>query len=140
VWQQEFVWLFTIFHQAFRKNHPIAFEVRRVLAVAHVFGVYTPQQLADFLAVPPQQGSTEWKEWRVSQVKKRLRRFLVKHAAETRKPVMRTRAATRSRAGTTCSIDHRVMDRFGTLLRWTWSGESGRSHHVMRGQDLRGMV
>jgi hypothetical protein len=101
VWQQEFVWFFPIFHPEFRNNNPIAFEVRRVLAVAHVFGVYNPKQLADFLAVPPQQCSTEWKDWRVSQVKKMLRRFLVKHAAETRKPVMSKRAATRSRAGTT---------------------------------------
>jgi hypothetical protein len=35
MWQQEFIWFFTIFHQEFRKNNPIAFEVLMVLAVAH---------------------------------------------------------------------------------------------------------
>ena len=26
MWQQEFLWFFTIFHQEFRKNNAIAFE------------------------------------------------------------------------------------------------------------------
>ncbi len=30
MWQQEFLWFFTIFHQEFRKNNPIAFEVLMV--------------------------------------------------------------------------------------------------------------
>ena len=86
-----------------------------------MFGFYTPKQLADFLAVPPQQFSTELKEWSVYQVKKMLLRFLVKHAAEKRKPVMSQSAATRSRAGTTLSIDNRGIDRFGNLLRCPWN-------------------
>jgi hypothetical protein len=86
-----------------------------------VFGFYNPKQWADFLEVPPPQFSTELKDWSVYHVKKMLLRFMVKHAAEKRKPVMSKSAATRSRAGTTLSIDNRVMDRFGTLLRWTWN-------------------
>jgi hypothetical protein len=27
MWQQEFIWFFTIFHQEFRKNNGVAFEV-----------------------------------------------------------------------------------------------------------------
>ena len=97
MWQPEFLWFFTIFHHEFRKNNPIAFEVRMVLAVAHVFGCYNPKQLADCLEVPPQQFSTELQDWSVYQVKKMLRRFLVKQAAEKRKPVMSQSATTRSR-------------------------------------------
>ena len=41
MWQQEFTWFFTIFHQELRKNDPIAFEVLMVLALAHLFGFYT---------------------------------------------------------------------------------------------------
>jgi hypothetical protein len=92
-----------------------------VLAVAHVFGCYNPKQLADCLEVPPQQFSTELQDWSVYQVKKMLRRFLVKQAAEKRKPVMSQSATTRSRAGTTLSIDNSVIDRFGNLLRCTWN-------------------
>ena len=40
MWQQEFIWFFTIFHQEFRTNNPIAFEALMVLAVAHLFGFY----------------------------------------------------------------------------------------------------
>jgi hypothetical protein len=46
-----------------------------------------------------------------------LRRFMVKPAAEQRKPAMNTRASTWSRAGRSVSIDNRVMERFGTLMR-----------------------
>jgi Transposase DDE domain len=140
VWQQEFVWFFTIFHQEFRKNNPIAFEVLIVLAVAHLFGFYNPKQLADFLEVPHQQFYTELKDWSVYHVKKMLLRFMVKQAAEKLKAVMSQSAATRSRAGTTLSIDNSVMDRCGKLLRCTWSWYSGRYHQVIRGQDLLGIV
>ena len=54
MWQQEFIWFFTLFHHEFRTNNPIAFEVLMVLAVAHLFGFYNPKQLADFLEVPHQ--------------------------------------------------------------------------------------
>jgi DDE family transposase len=140
VWQQEFVWFFTLFHHEFRKNNPIAFEVLIVLAVAHLFGFYNPKQLADFLEVPHQQFYTGLKDWSVYHVKKMLLRFMVKQAAEKLKPVMSKSAATRSRAGTTLSIDNSVMDRFGNLLRCTWSWYSGRYHQVIRGQDLLGIV
>jgi hypothetical protein len=140
MWQQEFTWFFTIFHREFRKNNGVAFEVLMVLAVAHLFGFYNPKQLADFLDVPHQQFYTVLKEWSVYQVKKMLLRFMVKQAAEKLKPVMSKSAATRSRAGTTLSIDNSVMDRFGRLLRCPWSWYSGRYHKVIRGQDLLGVV
>ena len=140
MWQQEFLWFFTIFHHEFRKNNAIAFEVLMVLAVAHLFGFYNPKQLADFLEVPHQQFYTELKEWSVYQVKKMLLRFMVKQAAEQLKPVMSKSGATRSRAGTTLSIDNSVMDRCGKLLRCTWSWYSGRHHKVIRGQDLLGII
>src|SRR2546429_9180160 len=140
MWQQEFLWFFTIFHQEFRKNNGVAFETLMVLAVAHVFGFYNPKQLADFPEVPHQQFYSVLKEWSVYQVKKMLLHFRVKQAAEKLKPVMSKSAATRSRAGTTLSIDNSVMDRFGKLLRCTWSWHSGRCHDVVCGQDLLGIV
>jgi len=140
MWQQEFLWFFTIFHHEFRTNNAIAFEVLMVLAVAHLFGFYNPKQLADFLEVPHQQFYTELKDWSVYHVKKMLLRFMVKQAAEKLKPVLSKSAATRSRAGTTLSIDNSVMDRCGKLLRCTWSWYSGRYHQVIRGQDLLGIV
>jgi Transposase DDE domain len=140
MWQQEFIWFFTIFHHEFRKNNPVAFEVLMVLAVAHLFGFYNPKQLADFLEVPHQRFYAELKDWSVYQVKKMLLRFMVKQAAEKLQPVLSKSASTRSRAGATLSIDNSVMDRFGRLLRCMWSWYSGRYHKVIRGQDLLGIV
>ena len=140
MWQQEFLWFFTLFHHEFRKNHGVAFETLLVLAVAHLFGFYNPKQLADFLEVPPQQFYTVLKDWSVYQVKKMLLCFMVKQAAEKLKPVMSKSAATRSRSGTTLSIDNSVIDRFGNLMRCTWSWYSGRYHKVIQGQDLLGIV
>jgi len=140
MWQQEFIWFFTLFHHEFRTNNPIAFEVLMVLAVAHLFGFYNPKQLADFLEVPHQNFYAELKHWSIYQVKKMLLRFMVKQAAEQLTPVMSKSAATRSRAGMTLSIDNSVMDRCGKLLRCTWRWSSGRYHKVIRGQDVLGIV
>src|SRR5712691_13339130 len=140
MWQQELIWFFAIFHQEFRKNNPIAFEVLMVLAIAHVFGFYNPKQLADFLDLPHQKFYAELKDWSIYHVKKMLLRFMVKQAAEKLKPVMSKSASTRSRAGATLSIDNSVMDRFGKLIRCAYSWYSGRYHKVIRGQDLLGIV
>jgi hypothetical protein len=69
-----------------------------------------------------------------------LLRFMIIQAVEPLKPVLVKSAATRSRAGMTLSVDNSVMDRFGKLLRCTWSWYSGRCHDVIRGQDLLGIV
>ena len=140
MWQQEFIWFFAIFHQEFRKNNPIAFEVLMVLAVANLFGFYNPKQLADFLEVPHQKFYAELKQWSVYQVKKMLLRFMVKQAAEQLKPIMGKSEATKSRAGMSLSIDNSVIDRFGKLIRCAYSWYSGRYHKVIRGQDLLGIV
>lgn len=140
MWQQEFIWFFAIFHQEFRKNNPIAFEVLMVLAVAHVFGFYNPKQLADFLDVPHQKFYSELKDWSIYHVKKMLLRFMVKKAAEELRPVMSKSASTWSRAGMSVSIDNSVMDRFGKLIRCVYSWYSGRYHKVIQGQDLLGVV
>src|SRR3979411_3432025 len=97
----------------------------RIVAIAHLFDFYNPKQLADFLHVPHQKFYAELKDWSVYHVKKMLLRFMVKQAAEQLKPVLSKSAATRSRAGMTLSIDNSAMDRFGKLLRFTWTWESG---------------
>jgi hypothetical protein len=140
MWQQEFIWFFTIFHQEFRKHNPIAFEVLMVLALANLFGFYNPKQLADYLEVPHQQFYAHLQDWSLYQVKKMLLRFMVKQAAEKLRPVMTKSASTQSRAGMSLSVDNSVMDRFGKLIRCTYSWYSGRYHKVIRGQDLLGIV
>ena len=140
MWQQEFTWFFALFYHEFRKGNLIAFEVLMALALAHIFGFYNPKQLADFLGVPHQKLYVQLKDWSVYYLKEMLIRFMVKLAVEHLKPVLNKSASTQSRAGMTLSIDNSVMDRFGKLLRCTWSWYSGRYHKVIRGQDLLGIV
>jgi hypothetical protein len=82
MWQQEFTWCFSLFHREFRKSNPIAFEVMIVLALAHLFGFYTPKQLADFLGVPPQPFYAHLKDWSLYHLRAMLLRFMVQQAAE----------------------------------------------------------
>ncbi len=140
MWQQEFTWFFVLFHREFRQGNRLAFEVLMALAFAHFFGLYNPKQLADFLDIPHQKFSAQLKDWRVYYLKEMLIRFMIKQAVEHLKPVLTQSAATLSRAGVTLSVDNSVMDRFGKLLRCTWSWYSGRCHDVVRGQDLLGIV
>ena len=140
MWQQEFTWFFVLFHREFRQGNRIAFEVLMALAFAHFFGFYNPKQLADFLDIPHQKFYAQLKDWSVYYLKEMLMRFMLKQAVEHLKPVLTKSAATLSRAGVTLSVDNSVMDRFGKLLRCTWSWYSGRCHDVVRGQDLLGIV
>src|SRR3989441_8013836 len=86
------------------------------------------------------QSSFRIMELSVYYLKEMLIRFMIKQAVEHLKPVLTQSAATLSRAGVTLSVDNSVMDRFGKLLRCTWSWYSGRCHDVVRGQDLLGIV
>lgn len=140
MWQQELTWFFALFHQEFRTGKQIAFEVLMILAFAHFFGFYNPKQLADFLNIPHQKFYAQLKEWSLYYLKEMLIRFMVKQAVEYLKPVLNKSSATQSRAGMTLSVDNSVMDRFGKLLRCTWSWYSGRYHKAIRGQDLLGVV
>ena len=140
MWQQEFIWFFTLFQQEFRTRNPIAFEVLMVLALAHFFGFYNPKQLADFLGVPHQAFYTCLKTWSLYHLRAMLLRFMVKQAAEELTAVLAKSAATCSRAGLSLSIDNSVIDRLGKLLRCTWSWYSGRCKQVVHGQDLLGLV
>lgn len=140
MWQKEFTWFFSLFQREFRKNNPIAFEVIMVLALAHLFGIYNPKQLADFLGIPHQSFYRQLKDWSLYHLKAMLMRFMVKQAAEQLGAILSKSNATRSRAGLSLSIDNSVVDRLGKLLRCTWSWYSGRCKKVVQGQDLLGIV
>jgi hypothetical protein len=86
-----------------------------------VFGFYHPKQLADFLDILHQKLYGQLKGWSVYSLKEMLLRFMIKQAVEHLKPVLTKSAATLSRAGVTFSVDNRVIDRFGKLLRCPWS-------------------
>ena len=137
---QALTWFFVTFGKEFRQGQRMAFEVVMLVSLAHFFGCYTPNQLADYLGIAPQRLYAHLKDWSLYRLKKLLVRFMVHQAAERLKPVLAKSAATRSRAGLTLSVDNSVIDRLGRVLRCTWSGYSGRAKQVVNGQDLLGIV
>src|SRR2546428_5551351 len=128
MWQQELIWFFAIFHQEFRKNNAIAFEVLIVLAVANLFGFYNPKQLADFLEVPHQKFYAELKDWSIYHVKKMLLRFMVKQAAEKLKTAFHREGIDITQLPLTLDsgyVSHELRDRLHQL---------GFSHIIIAGK------
>jgi hypothetical protein len=133
-------WFFVIFNREFRQTKTEAFEMFMFLAIAHFFGCCNPKQLADYLGVGHQGLYRHLKDLSLYTVKRLLVKFMVRQAAEKLKPVLEKSAATRSRAGIAISVDNSVIDRFGRMLRFTWSWYSGRWKKVVNGHDLLGIV
>src|SRR5687767_10397585 len=131
MWQQEFTWFFSLFQREFRKSNLVAFEVLMVLAIAHLFGLYNPKQLAGFLEVPHQAFYAHLKTWSLYHRRAMFIRFMVKQAAEQPGATLANSDATRSRAGLSLAIDNSIVDRLGKCLHCTWSGYSGRCKQVV---------
>ncbi len=133
-------WFFVLFNNEFRQDKVDAFQITMFLALAHCFGCYNPKQLSDYLGIHHQSLYTHLKGWSLYRVKKMLTAFMAHQAAERIRPVLEKSAATKSRAGITMSVDNSVIDRYGKMLRCTWSQYSGRFKKVVNGQDLPGII
>jgi hypothetical protein len=129
-----------MFGKEFRQGKQEAFETLMLVAVAHCCKCYNPKEFADFLGIPYQRVYAELQTWSLYYLRERLVRFLVHQAEEELNTVSSKSAATTSRAGITLSVDNRVIDRMGKLLRCPWSWYSGRWKKVVTGQDLLGIV
>ena len=110
------------------------------LALAHFFGFYNPNELADFMGINRRKIYSSLRSFSLSSLKNILVKFMVRQAAETLKPVLRKSNSTISRSGITLSVDNSVIDRLGGMLRCTYSWYSGRWKKVVRGNDLLGIV
>lgn len=111
-----------------------------VLALTHLFGLYNPKQLADFLVVSHQAFYAHLKTWSLYHLRAMLIRLMVKQTTEPLGATLAKSDPTRPRAGLRLSIDNSVIDRLGKFLRCTWSWYSGRCKKVVQGQDLLGIV
>jgi hypothetical protein len=80
-----------------------------VLALAYLFGLYKPKQLADFLGVPHQAFYEHLKTWSLYRLRAMLIRLTVKQATELLGATLAKSDATRSRAGLRLSIDNSII-------------------------------
>ena len=137
---QQLNWFFIFFSKEFYHNNKQAFETIMFLSLAHCFGFYNPKQLADYLGVPHQRLYEHLKDFSIYSLKKMLVKFMVKIAVERLQLVLQQSDATKSRAGISLSVDDSVIDRFGKMIRCTYSWYSGRWKKVVNGNDLLGIV
>jgi hypothetical protein len=138
--EQELNWFFTTHAQTLRKGEKWGFEVLMLMSVAHVFGLYTPKEMADYLGIHSQKLYTHLKCLSLHSLQKLLLRFMVKQAAEQLNQILSKSAATYSRAGVSMHVDDSVIERVGKQIRLTYKWYSGRFKQVVRGNDLLGIV
>ena len=138
--KEQLNWFFRIFHKEFRSNNKAAFETVMLLSVSHFFGYYNPKQLADYLGIRHQQLYEHLSQLSIYSVKKMLTKLMVQIASPQIQEVLSKSDATKSRAGISLSADNSVIDRFGRMIRCTYSWYSGRWKKVVNGNDLLGIV
>jgi hypothetical protein len=121
-------------------KHLKLFRYSFFLGLAHFFGFYNPNELADFVGISRGKLYSSLKSFSLYMLKKILIKFMVKQAAEMLQPVLGKSSSTISRSGITLSVDDSVIDRLGRMLRCTYSWYSGRWKKVVQGNDLLGIV
>jgi len=137
---QAFTWFLVTYQEEFRRGKVAAFETLLLLSVSHLFGLYNPKALADYLHISHQRLYERLRDFSLYSLQEMLLRFQVKQAVEHLRPVLDKSDATRSRSGISLGVDDSVIDRVGRLLRNTHSWYSGRWKQVVNGQDLLGIV
>ena len=138
--EQEFEWFFTTHSQTLRKGGKWGFEVLMLMSVAHLFGLYTPKEMADYLGIGCQSLYAHLKSLSLHSLQKLMLHFMVKQAAEQLHRVLSKSAATYSRAGISMHVDDSVIERVGKQIRCTYQWYSGRFKQVVTGNDLLGIV
>ncbi len=138
--EQAFNWFLTRSAQILRKGDKQGFEVLMLMSVAHVFGLYTAKELADYLDIRSQPLYAHLKSLSLYSRQKLMLGFMVKQAAEQLNEVLQKSAATQSRAGISIHGDDSVLERVGKQIRSTYTWYSGRFKKVVTGNDLLGLV
>lgn len=111
-----------------------------LMSIAHLFGIYTPKELADYLDISYQSLYGRLKSLSLYSLQKLILGFMVKQAAQQLKEVLHKSGPTQSRARISIHGDDSVIERVGKQIRCTYSWYSGRFKQVMNGNDLLGLV
>ncbi len=86
--EQAFNWFLTTHAQILRKGDKRGFEVLMLMSIAHVFGLYTPKELADYLDIRFQPLYAHLKSLSLYSLQKLMLGFMVKQAAQQLKKVL----------------------------------------------------
>lgn len=129
-----------LLYDKFRQNCDEAIEILLMLVVGHVFGYYTPNQLAQRLGLSKSQLYQELKQWSIFQWRRQLMVMGCEYALQRLQQLQGKSAATHSRMRITIGVDDTVVDRLGRVLALTYSWWSGRAKQVVQGQNILGLT
>lgn len=138
--EQSFSWFLTTHSQILRKGEKQGFQTLMLMSIAHLFGIYTPKELADYLNISFQSLYGRLKSLSLYSLQKLILGFMVKQAAPQLSEVLHKSASTQSRARISLHGDDSVIERVGKQIRCTYTWYSGRFKQVMNGNDLLGLV
>jgi len=127
-------------YSKFRQDKQEAIEVLLMLAVGHIFEIFTPNQMAEILGIDKSKIYGAIKSWSIYLLR---RMFLIAGCQEAVKVIkerLSMSPATLSRARITISVDDTVIDRLGRVIRLTYSWFSGKHKKVVRGQNIIAMT
>ena len=128
--EQAFRWFLTTHSQILRKGKKQGFETLMLMSVAHLFRIYTPKELADYLDISFQSLYAHLKSLSLYSLQKLILGFMVKQAVPQLNEVLHKSAATQSRARISIHGDDSVIERVGKQIRThlllvQWSIQAG---------------
>lgn len=126
----------TILHNRFYQNNQEAIEILLMLVTGHLFGLYNPNQLADYLGIEKSKLYRKLKEWSLYQWKRILLEVGCQKALEEIQKTMEMSASTKSRRRITISVDDTVVKRFGEVLSYTYNWWSTTWNKSINSQNI----
>jgi hypothetical protein len=111
-------------------------EILLMLAYAHMFDIFTPNQLIQTLGLDKNDVYGAINSWSIYHLRKLFVNAGLAQVKELVAEVLTKSPATLSRMRITLSVDDTVIDRIGNVMSLTYSWFSGRHHDVVRGQNI----
>ena len=115
-------------------------EVVMVLLVGMLWGLFNPHQVAQQLGVSPKELYATLHSLSAASWRRLLDEMMVERALDRLRHYEQASRSTKSRRQASLSIDDSVVKRYGKLLSYVWPCYSGQVKHVVRGQDVVGIV
>ena len=115
-------------------------EVVMVLLVGMLWGLFNPHQVAQQLGVSPKELYATLHSMSAASWRRLLDEMMVERALDRLRHYEQASRSTKSRRQASLSIDDSVVKRYGKLLSYVWPCYSGQVKHVVRGQDVVGIV
>ena len=124
----------------FKRQSEDAIETFLMMIFGHVFGIFTPNHLAQTLKIEKKKIYRELKTWSPYQMRRMFCEFGSREAIKEIKRIEKMSPATKSRYRITLTIDDTVIDRMGRLIKMTYNWYSGRWKKTVKGQNIIGIA